>query len=409
MLSFRNITETGIKCFLCYLSEMIRIVLLFSLLQSSVALAQMNSAYIIGETTGPLPFLNYGLGEDRLGGAKMTYLDSNIMVKVVDSVKDDYKIELSKNHFAYLPKVNFKRDSGQNIRPYYLTESWKVYGDDKYDYVAISLDERLPYRSIQEIDPARIVVDIFGVTSNTNWITQLSTAKEIKNTWYEQIEDDVFRVHIELKHNQHWGYSIYYDKKKLLIRVKRQPPQLVLSKLRIAVDAGHGGDNIGASGETSKVLEKNYTLKIAKELEKALKKEKAKVFMTREKDTSLSMIERTQMLREWDPDFLISIHLNSGNSDTVRGVSTYYRYIGFRPLTQFILKRMKELGLKEYGNVGNFNFSLSGPTEYPNCLVEVAFLSNKQDEKRILSSAFQRAVAAKIVAGIKDWLRSLPK
>ncbi len=388
---------------------MIRTLLLFSLIQSSVAVAQLAPSYISGQTTGPLAFLNYGLGEDRLGGAKMTYLDSNVVVKVVDSVKNDYTIQLSKNHFAYLPKANFKRDSTVIMHPYYLTNSWKVYGDDKYDYVTISLDERLPYRSIQQIDPARIVVDIFSATSNTNWITQLSTVKEIKNTWYEQIEDDVFRVYIELKHNQHWGYSIYYDKKKLIIRVKRQPPLLVLSKLKIAVDAGHGGDNIGASGGTSKVLEKNYTLKIAKELEKALKKEKAKVFMTREKDTSLSMIERTEMLRQWDPDFLISIHLNSGNSDTVRGVSTYYRYIGFRPLTQFILKRMKELGLKEYGNVGNFNFSLSGPTEYPNCLVEVAFLSNRQDEKKILNPAFHKAVAAKIVAGIKDWLRSLPK
>lgn len=388
---------------------MIRIFLLLSVLQSTVTLAQTTPTYIIGETTGPLAFLNYGLGEDRLGGAKMTYLDSNIVVKVVDSVKNNYKIALSQNHFAYLPKVNFKRNDTVRIHPYYLTENWKVFGDDKYDYVSIALDERLPYRSIQQINPARIVVDIFGATSNTNWITQLSSAKEIKNAWYEQIEDDVFRVYIELKHSQHWGYNISYDKKKLLIRIKRQPPFLVLSKLRVAVDAGHGGDNIGATGVSSNIEEKNYTLKIAKELEKALKKEKAQVFMTRRKDTSLSMIERTGMLRKWDPDFLISIHLNSSSKDTIRGVSTYYRYIGFRPLTQFILKRMKELGLKEYGNVGSFNFSLSGPTEYPNCLVEVAFLSNKLDEKKILNPVFHRQVAAKIVMGIKDWLRSLKK
>jgi N-acetylmuramoyl-L-alanine amidase len=362
---------------------------------------------VIGKTTGRLPYLEYGLGDDRLGGAKMTYLDSNIVMKVVDSTKDDYKVELSKNHFGYLSKANFKTDSTIRIQPYYLTNSWKVYGDDKYDYVNVSLDDRLPYRSIQQVDPARIVVDIFGVTSNTNWITQLSTVKEIKNTWYEQIEDDVFRVIIELKHQQHWGYGIYYDKKKLVIRVKRQPSLLVLKKLKVAVDAGHGGDNIGADGVTSKIEEKKYTLMIAKELQKALKKQNATVFMTREKDTSLSMIERTEMLRREAPDFLISVHLNSAGSDTIKGVSTYYRYIGFRPLTQFILKRMQELGLKEYGNVGNFNFSLSGPTEYPNCLVEVAFLSNREDEKRILDPKFHKAVVAKIVAGIKDWLKSL--
>ncbi len=391
---------------MCYLSEMIRFLSFIFLGFSLQAAAQTAQNYLPGKTTGPLPYLGYGLGEDRLGGAKMTYLDTNIVIKVIDSVKNDYKLELSKNHFGYLPKADFKRDSTVKIQPYYLTNSWKVYGDDKYDYVNVSLDERLPYRSIQQIDPARIIVDIFGVTSNTNWITQLSTVKEIKNAWYEQVEDDVFRVIIELKHSQHWGYGIYYDKKKLVIRVKRQPKQLVLSKLKVAVDAGHGGDNIGATGVTSKVDEKNYTLLIAKELQKALKKEKATVFMTREKDTSLSMIERTDMLRKEDPNFLISVHLNSGGNDTVRGISTYYRYIGFRPLTQFILKRMQELGLKEYGNVGNFNFSLSGPTEYPNCLVEVAFLSNREDEKRILNPKFHKAVAAKIVAGIKDWLKS---
>jgi N-acetylmuramoyl-L-alanine amidase len=129
--------------------------------------------------------------------------------------------------------------------------------------------------------------------------------------------------------------------------------------------------------------------------------------MTREKDTTLSMPERIIALREQQPDFLISLHLNSSDYDTVQGVSTYYRYIGFRPLTQFILKQMQELGLKEYGNVGSFNFSLSGPVEYPNCLVEIAFLSNKEDEKRILNPAFHKQVAEKIVAGIKDWLKSL--
>ena len=68
---------------------------------------------------------------------------------------------------------------------------------------------------------------------------------------------------------------------------------------------------------------------------------------------------------------------------------------------------MVELKLKEFGNVGAFNFSLSGPTEYPNCLVEVAFLSNRDDEKLILSPKFQKQVAAKIYDGINDWLKKI--
>ena len=365
------------------------------------------SSTVSGRTTGSLPFLEYGLGTDRLGGAKMTYLDSNIVVKVTDSTETDYKVLLSKNHIAYLPKQNFKQDTSISWKPYYLSSNFKVWGDDRYDYVSISLTEKLPYRSIQEIDPAKIVVDIFGVTSNTNWITQLKTVKEIKNVWYEQLEDDVLRLNIELKHQQHWGYFISYNKNSLQVRIKRQPVSLKPKDLYIAIDPGHGGSNEGATGVTSNVKEKDYTLKIARQVAAYLQKKKVHVFMTRNEDKDLSMIDRTLMLREQQPDFLISIHLNSAGNANVKRVSTYYRYIGFRPLTQYILNRMLQLGLNNYGNVGSFNFSLSGPTEYPNCLVEVAFLSNPDDEKKILDEKFHKAVAKKIYKGVKDYLKSV--
>jgi len=119
------------------------------------------------------------------------------------------------------------------------------------------------------------------------------------------------------------------------------------------------------------------------------------------------MPERMEMLKQFNPHLLVSIHLNSASSDTVQGTSTYYRYIGFRPLSLAILNQMLTLKLKEYGNVGNFNFSLNGPTDYPNALVEVAFLSNPEDEKKILNPKFHKAVANKIYLGIVDWLKQL--
>ena len=364
---------------------------------------------LVGKTTGLLPYLEYGFGVDRLGGAKMTYLDTNIMVKVIDSTIGNYKVQLSKNHQAFLPKSNFRKDSTIKIQSYYLTNSWMVSGDDKYDYVTISLDEKLPYKSMQQINPSKIVIDVFGAISNTNWITQRSSAKEIKNVFHEQMEDDVFRITIELNHQQHWGHSIYYRDKKLVIKVKRQPEVLSLDNMKIVVDAGHGGDNNGASGIATGILEKKYTLLIAKQLERELLDKEARVFMTRTKDTAIGMIERTEMIKKEDPDFLISIHLNSSVKDSISGVSTYYRYIGFRPLTQFIRESMLKLGLKDFGNIGSFNFALSGPTDYPNCLVEVAFLSNKEDEQLILDPEFHKAVATQIVEGIKEWLKSCKK
>jgi N-acetylmuramoyl-L-alanine amidase len=361
---------------------------------------------LVGKTSGTLPYLEYGLGIDRLGGAKMTFLDTGIVVTVIDSTIGNYKVQLSKTHQAYLPKIYFQKDSTVKLQPYYLTNSWIVNGDSVCDYVTVTLDEKLPYRSMQQINPSKIVIDVFGATSNTNWITQRSSAKEINNVYHEQPEDDVFRIIIELKHQQHWGYSIYYKDKKLVIKVKRQPEELSLEHMKVAVDAGHGGDNNGAKGISTGILEKKYTLLIAKQLEKELRDKKARVFMTRTKDTAIGMIERTEMVKKENPDFLISIHLNSSVKDSIRGVSTYYRYIGFRPLTKYIQESMVKIGLIDFGNIGSFNFALSGPTDYPNCLVEVAFLSNKEDEQLILDPEFHKAVAIQIVAGIKEWLKS---
>jgi N-acetylmuramoyl-L-alanine amidase len=269
------------------------------------------------------------------------------------------------------------------------------------------MDEKLPYKSWMETNPSKIYLEIFGIQSNTNWITQLKSATEVKNVYFNQVENDVLRVTIELKHNQHWGYSIYYNNKILSIRVRKQPAVLRVHKMTIAVDAGHGGSNTGASGVKSKGLEKNYTIRFANELQKHLNRKGANVIMTRSSDTNITNIDRVLMLQEAMPDFLVSLHLNSSANTNVKGVSTYYKHIGFRPLTTYILNRVLQLNLNEFGNIGNFNFTLNAPTDFPNSLVEVAFLSNTEDERKILNPRFHKAVAKKIYRGMKDWLRSV--
>jgi N-acetylmuramoyl-L-alanine amidase len=384
--------------------------LLFSgLLFCFGVMAQQSPAhYVLCRSTGKLPALSYGLGEDRLGGAKIGYIDTNIFLRVIDSTKDMYNVQLSKFHTAFIDKSYIKPDSAQKEKPFYLTGSFSVKGDSAFDYVGISMEEKLPYKSYMEINPSKIVVDIFGVQSNTNWITQLQSLKEIRNVYYNQVEDDVMRVTIELKHRQHWGYSIYYKGKYLVIKVKRQPAKTDLRFLTIGIDAGHGGTNAGTGGITAKYEEKYYTLLFAKALEKALKKRGVKkVIMSRHTDTTFDNKDRILFFQEQNPDFVISLHLNSSNNKEVNGVSTYYKHIGFRPLTEAVLKRMLELKLNEFGNVGSFNFALNAPTDFVNCLLEIAFLSNPDDEKKIVRSSFQEDVAKKVVMGMTDWTKAL--
>jgi N-acetylmuramoyl-L-alanine amidase len=371
---------------------------LFSPLNPSVAV-----------TKGRLAHLLFGLGEDRLGGAKIGYVDSMVQLRIIGKAGSKYKVQLSKYHTAFIDDNAVQFLPQGSFTPESLTGSVRAYGDSSFDYVTVNLTAKLPYQSQQFINPSKIVVDVFGASNNTNWITQLENVREIKNVYYQQVEDEIYRLTIELNHAQHWGHQIYYKGNMLVIKVKRQPADLSLNKLVIAVDAGHGGSNTGAGGPTGS-LEKALALAVALKLQKALESEGVKVIMTRTTDKLVDNLQRVLFYRDSTPDLLISIHLNSA-ADPLRasGTSTFYRYIGFKNLSHHIYKRMLETGLKEYGNIGSFNFMLNSPIEYPNALVETLFISNPEDEMKILDENFQQLMAEKIVQGIKDFLEGCKK
>jgi N-acetylmuramoyl-L-alanine amidase len=100
-----------------------------------------------------------------------------------------------------------------------------------------------------------------------------------------------------------------------------------------------------------------------------------------------------------------SIGLTSNPEDT-KGVSTFYKYVCFRSLSQSILRRFSGSGLDEYGNVGSFNFSLNSLTELPNVLVELGYLSNPGDEMKLIDDDFRIEASKRIVDGIRDFLES---
>ncbi|MFC6996007.1 N-acetylmuramoyl-L-alanine amidase [Rufibacter roseus] len=366
---------------------------------------------LYGLTTTSDAYMNYGLGEDRLGGAKMGFLDSLVRVQINGRVGRDYRIKLSNTLNAYIPVRQVQLEGPSSFTGESLTSSWSVTGEDekgKYDFVRVAVGQRLPYTSYMDVDPSRIVVDIYGAVSNSNWITLHRTLREVKNVQYQQLTSDVFRVIIDLKHPQAWGYGIGYQGNSLVIKVKRQPEKLKLKHLTIAVDAGHGGTNTGTKGKTG-IPEKEITLKIAQHLKKELEKKGANVIMTREADVTVDNSERVRILKQAQPDLLVSVHVNSAGRPEVQGASTYYRHLAFRPLSQALYEEVLKLDLKEFGNIGGFNFALNAPTEFPNALVETAFASNPEDEQKLINPEFQEDMAEQIRKGIERFLKETKK
>ena len=71
------------------------------------------------------------------------------------------------------------------------------------------------------------------------------------------------------------------------------------------------------------------------------------------------------------------------------------------------LREIKDVDI--WGLVGNFNFSLNAPTEYPAVLVETLFLSYQPDEEKIVQPKYQKLMMKKVTDGIKDYLKYCKK
>lgn len=365
------------------------------------------------EVVGRRPFLNVGLGSDRLGGAKLGYLQPGALVCVTGKVSGQYRVRLSEQMEAWLPEEFARFLPVDAPLPTSLTGSISVTGSDSEDVVIVGLSTKLPYASAQQTEPNAVVVDVFGATSNTNWITHQLSAQGITSVKWNQVAADQYRLTIGLKHRQHWGYDIDYVGSALRIRVRRPPivadTARPLAGLKIAVDAGHGGSNRGALGSTG-VEEMNVNLAIAKQLDSILTARGATTVLTRLGDEGPSMNDRADTVINSRANILVSIHCNSTGETSdptqVGGTSTYYRYDGFKPLADIVYGRVLTLGLRQIGVVGSFNFSLSGPTQLPNVLVETAFLSNPEDEMYLLDPDFRRRLAEQVAEGVGEFVRT---
>lgn len=367
----------------------------------------------VAVTMGRRPFLNAGLGEDRLGGAKLGYIPAGVRLQIAGKAGRQYKVQLSEGMVGWLPEDFAQLLPVETPLPRSLVGSISTSGNADEDVVGVSLSQRLPYLADQIVDPPALVIDIFGATSNTNWITHHRSASGVKSVSWDQVGADHYRLMIALNNAQHWGYDVGYDQgSSLRIRI-RKPPKITdlaspLSGFTIAVDAGHGGDASGAVGPTG-LEEKIVNLSIATHIRSLLQERGVKVVLTRSDDTNVGMPERTDAIISGGAQILVSIHCNAGgagsSAEVVKGTSTYYRHLGYQPLADIMYTRMLELGLNQFGMVGSFNFSLNAPTQLPNVLVETAFLSNPDDEMKLMDDNFRKAIAEKVVAGLEEFVK----
>lgn len=358
----------------------------------------------------PGAYLQYGNGDDRLGGSKMGFIDAGIPLKVIGKKGSLLCVRLAADRLAYIP-AQYTEPSATPTRVV-NTGSWSVTNTGKTDRVVVALPTRLPYQYFTESDPSAICIDLFGATDNSNWITQRTLDLGIIDyVDFRQVSDDVYRVIIRLKEKYQWGFSVGYGKEgtNLSIDVRHAPKSLALKDLTIGLDAGHGGPYPGAISPSG-LKEKEMNLDIVHRIDKLLQAKGAKTVLTRDGDTGPSMTERKQIWADGNVDIAISVHNNSGGGALASpGTAVLYKHQFDRAFSECVARRLVGTGLPLFGLVGNFNFSLNGPTLYPNCLVEGMFMSSLKEEEMLADPDFRQRVAAAIVNGLEDYLSTVKR
>ncbi|WNR42366.1 N-acetylmuramoyl-L-alanine amidase family protein [Paenibacillus roseipurpureus] len=174
-------------------------------------------------------------------------------------------------------------------------------------------------------------------------------------------------------------------------------------KLTVVIDAGHGDNDPGALSITGK-NEKDFTLATAKKVEALLAKDKRiHVLMTRSDDTFIPLDGRVSFANDISADLFLSIHGNSAKA-TVSGTETYYN----RPESLAFATVVHKFAIPATGfpdrKVREADFRVITKTSMPAVLLEVGYLSNKNDEAAMYKEEFQDKLAAALVSAIKEYL-----
>ena len=370
--------------------------------KAAVAPVTEDLATPVNIITRPGAYLQHGNGSDRLGGSKMSFLTEGIELTADGETGNLYRVALGESDHAYIQKSAV--EAGGRGGAVVNTGSISIANTDSTDRIVVSLPRRLAFYDRAEIDPSTILVTLYGATNNSNWVTQRNATSMVDYLDLRRDSQDALTLVIRLKDRYTWGYSVDYQGNNLVIEVRHRPASLDIKDLVIGLDAGHGGEYPGAispSGLTEKEVNLDIILKAAE----MLRGMGATVVLTRDGDTGPSMTERKRIWRESGVDIAISVHNNaSGNPLVPMGTSAYYKHISNRALAQDLHDSMLSLGLANFGLTGNFNFSLNMPTEYPNALVEVLFMSSLPEEELLADPDYRTRLAEKVVEGLLNYL-----
>lgn len=175
----------------------------------------------------------------------------------------------------------------------------------------------------------------------------------------------------------------------------------------VVVDAGHGGHDPGASNEG--YTEKWLNLRVAKALEKKLKAQGFKVYMTREVDEYIGLYDRPNIANELGADAFVSIHFNAALNQAAKGVEVLYNDDSLRNNKAFARTTQDYLvdilNRVDRGIVSRPELVVIRETHMDAILVELGFMTNPEELNLIIKDSYIEKAADALMRGVMDQLK----
>jgi N-acetylmuramoyl-L-alanine amidase len=267
---------------------------------------------------------------------------------------------------------------------------------------------RQPDRLVVDIPNARLAKQLDDINTKTGVLEGIRIAGK---------DDGTVRMVLDL--SRITGFSIDNENGTNRLIMRLELPRNAGGKLAqkiVVIDPGHGGAQPGAMGLSGEA-EKNYTLAIATQLQKAFTNAGVCAFLTRKSDMTLGLGERVDIAKRNSADFFISIHINSCQvKGALNGLETFYH--GTEASSKLLASCVQsevagtvdlvDRSIKsDYRIAPNAGFKVlrdSSASGLPAVLVEVGFINHSGDEAKLKDESFRRKVAEAIVKGVKTYV-----
>src|SRR5215470_119610 len=353
------------------------------------------------------------------------------------------------------------------------------FNNDGVSTVVIDLKAPVQYRKNHLPNPERVYFDLMNTSLAPGLNGQITEVKDglINRIRIAQPTENVTRVVLETKSGSSFWDALQENPNRLTIEGRgsepanpspntppsaepAQPPQANspsttqaapsddqlrahAQKLRVVIDAGHGGWDLGTVGREG-LLEKNLVLDVAQSLGILLNNRLGcEVIYTRKDDNYIPLEQRAEIANRAQADIFISVHANYSSLATARGVETYYssffsppeaREIEYRENATATVMSQAKLsgralkakveesrklaasvqqalhGILATGNsairnrgVREASFVVLTGTEMPSILAEISFVSSPADEQRLRDATYREQIAEALYKGIEHF------